>query len=214
VRLDLEQAMSLIRQDRWVLGSLRDGRLRVLADSSPERDRPFRRVRALSRLARRCLHDRRPLTVSTVAAGGEDLAVASQSTRSPAGAPTDWEVDWPALLYAPVGLPGRRPVGLLTVGCLTDHWYPQEEIDYVAGVGMSFTAAVLTLDGPLARLASDERAAARLLGQGLSVPELAAALEVDRREARELVGSVLRKLSLRSPRELAGLWPELTALGS
>src|SRR2546422_11704543 len=101
-------------------------------------------------------------------------------SRPPAAAPTeclatDWELDWPALLYAPVGLPGRRPVGLLTIGCRTEHWYPQEEIDYVAGVGMSFTAAVLTLDGPLARLASDERAAARLLGQGLSGPEPAPA---------------------------------------
>jgi hypothetical protein len=127
---------------------------------------------------------------------------------------TDWELDWPALLYAPIGLPGRRPVGLLTLGCLTDHWYRQDEIDYVAGVGMSLTSTVLSLDGPLARLGSDERAAARPLGQGLSVPELAAALEVDRSEARELVGSVLRKLSLRSPRELVDLWPELTPLAT
>jgi len=214
VRLDLDHAMSLVHHDRWVMGSLREGRLRVLADSSPERDRPFRRVRPLSRLARRCLHDRRPLTVSTVskAPGGEELdpgfsAVADLPRQQP-----DWELDWPALLYAPIGLPGRRPVGLLTAGCLGDHWYRQEEIDYVAGVGMSLTSAVLSLDGPLARLGSDERAAARLLGQGLSVPELAAALELDRSEARELVGSVLRKLSLRSPRELADLWPELTPL--
>jgi len=219
VRLDLDQAMSLVRQDRWVLGSLRDGRLRVLVDSSPEGDRPFRRVRALSQLARRCLHDRRPLTVSTLstvsaspaADGGGKVARPAVAEPRPWQA-TDWELDWPALLYVPVGLPGRRPVGLLTVGCRTDHWYVQDEIDYVGGIGMSLTSAVLSLDGPLARLGSDERAAARLLGQGLSVSELAAALEVDRREARELVGSVLRKLSLRSPRELAGLWPELTPL--
>jgi DNA-binding CsgD family transcriptional regulator len=214
VRLDLDHAMSLARQDRWVLGSLREGRLRVLADSSPERDRPFRRVRPLSQLARRCLHDRRPLTVSAVSTT-PDLDAQEGPSRPSAVEPTypetaDWELDWPALLYAPVGLPGRRPVGLLTVGCLTDHWYLQDEIDYLAGVGISLTSTVLSLDGPLARLAADERAAARLLGQGLSAPELAAALEVDRAEARELVGSVLRKLSLRSPRELAGLWPELT----
>ena len=209
--------MSLVRQDRWVLGSLREGRLRVLADSSPERERPFRRVRALSQLARRCLHDRRPLTVSAVSATSADGG--GEVPRPPAAEPTeclatDWELDWPALLYAPVGLPGRRPVGLLTVGCRTDHWYLQDEIDYVAGVGTSLTSTVLSLDGPLARLDSDERTAARLLGQGLSVTELAAALEVDRREARELIGSVLRKLSLRSPRELAGLWPELTPLAT
>jgi hypothetical protein len=215
VRLDLDQAMSLVRQDRWVLGSLREGRLRVLGDSCPERDRPFRRVRALSQLARRCLHDRRPLTVSAVSttAGGDGggAATCPPAEQTQRQAP-DWELDWPALLYTPVGLPGRRPVGLLTLGCLTEHWYIQEEIDYAAGVGMSLTSTVLSLDGPLARLGSDERAAARLLGQGLSVLELAAALEVDGTEARELVGSVLRKLSLRSPRELAGLWPELTPL--
>jgi hypothetical protein len=222
VRLDLEQAMSLVRQDRWVLGSLRDGRLRVLADSNPERDRPFRRVRALSQLARRCLHDRRPLTVSAVSAApagdgiadGEGEAPGPATVPSARGRDTDWELDWSALLYAPVGLPGRRPVGLLTVGCLSAHWYPQEEIDYVAGLAVSLTSTVLSLDGPLARLASDERAAARLLGQGLSVPELAAALEVDLSEARELVASVLRKLSLRSPGELAGFWPELTPLAT
>jgi hypothetical protein len=218
VRLDLDQAMSLARQDRWVLGSLREGRLRVLADSSPERDRPFRRVRPLSQLARRCLHDRRPLTVSAVSSvsdGDPEVRPARPSADQPAQAEAaDWELDWPALLYAPVGLPGRRPVGLLTVGCLTEHWYLQDEIDYVAGVGIALTSTVLSLDGPLARLASDERAAARLLGQGLSVPELAAALEVERAEARKLVGSVLRKLSLRSPRELAGLWPELTPLAT
>jgi len=218
VRLDLDQAMSLVHQDRWVLGSLRDGRLRVLADSNPERDRPFRRVRTLSQLARRCLHDRRPLTVSAVLAKpGEDGG--GEASRPSAAEPvqcqaTDWELDWPALLYAPVGLPGRRPVGLLTLGCLAEHWYLEDEIDYVAGLAISLTSAVLSLDGPLARLGSDERAAARLLGQGLSVPELATALEVDRTEARELVGSVLRKLSLRSPRELAGLWPELTPLAT
>jgi hypothetical protein len=218
IRLDLDHAMSLVRHDRWVMGSLREGRLRVLADSSPERDRPFRRVRPLSRLARRCLHDRRPLTVSAVSApsagDGEPGPSPSAVAEPEEDEKTDWELDWPALLYAPIGLPGRRPVGLLTLGCLTDHWYRQDEIDYVAGVGMSLTSTVLSLDGPLARLGSDERAAARLLGQGLSVPELAAALEVDRSEARELVGSVLRKLSLRSPRELVDLWPELTPLAT
>ena len=217
VRLDLDHAMSLVANDRWVVGSHREGRLRVLADSSPERDRPFRRVRPLSRLARRCLHDRRPLTVSALPAASTDAEPGSPPSGADAAAHSeqpDWELDWPALLYAPIGMPGRRPVGLLTVGCLTDHWYRQDEVDYVAGVGMSLTSTVLSLDGPLARLGSDERAAARLLGQGLSVPELAAALELDRSEARELVSSVLRKLSLRSPRELANLWPELTSLAT
>jgi hypothetical protein len=200
VRLDLDQVMSFVTQDRWVLGALRDGaprdgdrdgalrdgRLRVLADSAPEPDRPLR-VRTLSRLARRCLHDRRPLTVSTLS------VTAAAATVAPTQEPTaDWEIDWPALLYVPVGVPGRRPVGLLTVGCRSQHWYTQAEIDYLGGVGMAL--------------------AARLLGQGLAVEELAAALELDRSEALELIGGVLRKLSLRSPRELASRWPELARL--
>jgi hypothetical protein len=226
IRLDLDQALRFVTQDRWVLGALRDdgprddhrdrghrdgplrdARLRVLADSAPEADWPLRRVRALSRLARRCLHDRRPLTVSTLS------VTAGPATPAPADQPAaDWETDWPALLYVPVGVPGRRPAGLLTVGCRSQHWYTQAEIDYVGGVGMALTSAVLWLDGPLARLGPDERAAARLLGQGLSLDELAAALEVDRSEALELTGGVLRKLSLRSPRELAHRWPELAPL--
>ena len=211
IRLDLDQAMSLVSQDRWVLGGIREGRLRVLADSAPERHRPLRRVRELSRLARRCLHDRRPLTVSAVTVQGEGLS----GVPPPAGrrdGQSDWEVDWPALLYAPVGIPGRRPIGLLIAGCQGHYWYTEEEIDYVAGVAIGLTAAVLSLDGPLARLTPDERAAARLLAQGLSVAELARAVEVERPEALELVGGLLRKLSLRSPKEIAGRWPELVSL--
>ena len=208
IRLELDHAMSLVPNDRWVMGSLREGRLRVLADSSPERDRPFGVYDA---------------AVAGLVAGNKGKGGAAAANGDAAiginGAAIhargcEGHVSSPALVYAPVGVPGRRPVGLLTVGCLADHWYRQDEIDYVAGVAMSFTSAVLSLDGPLARLGSDERAAARLLGQGLSVAELAAALELDGSEARELVSSVLRKLSLRSPRELANLWPELTSLAT
>lgn len=212
IRLDLDQAMSLVSQDRWILGGIREGRLRVLADSAPERHRPFRRVRELSRLARRCLHDRRPLTVSAVTVQAEGLAGVPSRAAAGRDGQSDWEVDWPALLYAPVGIPGRRPIGLLIAGCQGHYWYTQEEIDYVAGVAMALSAAVLSLDGPLARLTPDERTAARLLAQGLSVAELATALEVERPEALELVGSLLRKLSLRSPKEIAGRWPELVSM--
>ena len=145
VRLDLDHAMSLVPNDRWVMGSLREVRLRVLADSSPERDRPFRRVRPLSRLARRCLHDRRPLTVSAVpavaGAGAGSNALPATAARPTHAERADWELDWPALVYAPVGVPGRRPVGLLTVGCLADHWYRQDEIDYVAALGVTLSAS-------------------------------------------------------------------------
>ncbi len=55
-RFQLEHAMALVRHDRWLLGAVRDGKLKVLADSSPEPNRPFRRTRPLTHLARRCLH--------------------------------------------------------------------------------------------------------------------------------------------------------------
>src|SRR5258708_6045540 len=70
--------------------------------------------------ARPCLCERRPLAGSRPGAG---------PPAEPGHRP-DWEMDWPALLYAPVGLPGRRPVGLLIVGARTGHWYHQQEIDY------------------------------------------------------------------------------------
>lgn len=204
VRLEIDQALGLVRQDRWMLGGLRDGRLRILADSRPEHQRPFSQVLPLTHLARTCLHERRPLSVTAVAPDGPG--------PSPVPAWSDWEMEWPAVLYAPIGMPGSRPVGLLIVGCRREHWYAQDEIDYVAALAMSLTSTVLSLSGPLARLNAAERTAARLIGQGLSLPEIAAALKLERATAREIMCGVLRKLSLRSPRQLAERWPELTPL--
>lgn len=201
LQLQLDQAMALVRQDRWLLGALREGKLKVLADSSPEPTRPYRRTRSLTALARRCLHERRPLTVASVAA---EPAAPDR--------PPDWEMDWPALLYAPVGMPGQRPAGLLIVGSRADHWYQQAEVDYVAALAVTLTGLVLSLSGPLARLSQRELEAARLIAQGLSVPETSAALELGLEEARRLVGCVLRKLSLRSPAQLADTWPRLEPL--
>ncbi len=202
LRFQLDHAMMLVHQDRWLLGALRDGKLKVLADSSPEPGRPFRRTRALSHLARRCLHERRPLAVSSV------LDAASQQE-----VPGDWELDWPALLYAPVGMPAQRPLGLLIVGSHVQHWYRQDEIDYVAGLGVALTGLVLSLSGPLARLSQRELEAARLIAQGLSVTETSAALQLGTEEARTLVSAVLRKLSLRSPGQLADAWSRLEPMG-
>jgi hypothetical protein len=197
----LHHAMALIHQDRWLLGALRDGKLKVLADSSPEPHRPYRRTRVLTYLARRCLHERRPLSVSSVAAGDSGVP--------PAPGQEDWELDWPALLYAPVGLPGQRPIGLLMVGARGEHWYHQQDIDYAAALAVSLTGVVLALNGPLARLDDLEREAARLISHGFSVPETSAALAVGVDEARDLVDRVLRKLSVRSPGQLADRWPRL-----
>jgi DNA-binding CsgD family transcriptional regulator len=130
-------------------------------------------------------------------------------SASAAGQGEDWELAWPALLYAPVGMPGSRPVGLLILGSRKDYWYAQEEIDYVASLGVTLTSMALSVGGPLDRLRGSERRAAQLLSQGLSAAEIAAALHTDRTAARRLVARVLRKLALRSPRQLAELWPEL-----
>jgi DNA-binding CsgD family transcriptional regulator len=194
--------VQLVPHDRWVLGGVHDGKLRVLVDSSPEPDRPFRRIRALSHLARRCLHERKPVAVTALA----------ESTLEDDGAAPNWELDWPALLYAPVGMPGRRPVGLLILGSRNEHWYAQEEIDYVASLGVTLTAMALSVGGPLNRLRGSERRTAQLLSQGLSAAEIAIALRTDRTAAQRLVARVLRKLALRSPRELTELWPEVESL--
>ncbi len=201
----LHHAIALVRQDRWLLGAVRDGKLRVLADSSPELHRPYRRTRALTHLARRCLHERRPLTVSSL--GG-----AIPETHGMDAPIADWELDWPAMLYAPVGMPARRPVGLLIVGSRTDHWYQQQEIDYAAALGVALTGLVLALGGPLTRLSERERQTAQLIAQGLSLPETSIALRLGLDEARDLVDRVLRKLSVRSPGQLADRWPRLESV--
>src|SRR2546423_12229060 len=85
----------------------------------------------------------------------------------------DWELDWPSLLYAPVGMPRRRPVGLLIVGSRSDHRYPQDEIEYLAALAVTLTAPVLTLGDPFQRLTERELQVARLVAHGLSVTETA-----------------------------------------
>jgi DNA-binding CsgD family transcriptional regulator len=202
VRFHLDRALQLVAHDRWVLGGLHDGKLRVLLDSSPEPDRPFRRTRPLSHLARRCLHEGKPVAVTALGA--------SERTNTE---PVNWELDWPSLLYAPVGMPSRRPVGLLILGSRSDHWYVQEEIDYVASLGVTLTSMALSVGGPVERLRGNEWRAAQFVSQGLSASEIAVALDIDRSAAQRLVAKVLRKLALRSPRQLSELWPEVEPLG-
>lgn len=202
VRFHLDRAVQLVAHDRWVLGGLHDGKLRVLLDSSPEPDRPFRRTRPLSHLARRCLHEGKPVAVTAL--GASDRTSAE---------PVNWEMDWPSLLYAPVGMPARRPVGLLILGSRSDHWYVQEEIDYVASLGVTLTSMALSVGGPVERLRGNEWRAAQFVSQGLSASEIAVALDIDRSAAQRLVARVLRKLALRSPRQLSELWPEVEPLG-
>lgn len=204
LEIRLQHAMALLRQDRWLLGALREGKLKVLADSSPELHRPYRRTRVLTHLARRCLHERRPLTVSSL--GG--------TRAEPKERHADWELDWPALLYAPVGMPGQRPVGLLIVGARDDHWYQQHEIDYAAALGVTLSGLVLALSGPLTRLDDRELEAARLIAQGFSLAETSIAIGLEHGEARDLVDRVLRKLSVRSPGQLVDSWTRLEPMAT
>jgi DNA-binding CsgD family transcriptional regulator len=215
-RIHLELALEVIEHDRWVLGGVRDGRLRVIAqsikhehsaghDAADAQDaadaagaagvRPL--FIELSQMARRCLYERHPLAVtSIVEPGAED---------------GDWEMDWPALVYAPVGLPQTRPVGILIVGCRREHWYTQEEIDYVAALGVTLTAPVSCAAGPLGRLSPRERQVALLIAEGLSDGEIARAIDLAPPAAARIVDLVLRKLAVRTRREVRDLVPALAA---
>ena len=192
----LVMALQLVRHDRFLLGGLRDGRLKVILDSNAPSPHPSRRAMELSPLARRSLYERTTLAISSLI---EDDA--------PSGL-DDWELDWPSLIYAPVGLPKARPVGLLTIGSKKRHWYDQEDVSYVTSLAVTMTACVSAVTGPLGRLGPRERQVAQLLGEGLSPSEIADGLNIDRKAADNLVAAVLRKLSLRSMREIGQFLPD------
>ena len=197
-RKHLALALEVVRHARWVFGGLRDGRLRVIGDSETEKEPPVQPIfMQLSHLSRRCLFERHPIAVSSVV--------------DPVGY-DDWERDWPALIYVPIGVPKTRPVGLLIVGCSKEHWYTQDEIDYVAALGVTLTASVSSLTGPLGRLNVDERHAAQLIAEGLSDSEVAQALAIEPDAAHQLADAVLRKLSLRSRFDLRDLFPYHTRI--
>ena len=106
----------------------------------------------------------------------------------------DWELDWPTILYAPIGESGQRPIGLLVVGCRRDHWYSDQDIAYAQALGRSLSPMVAALRGPLGRLDEDETTVAHLLALGFSSEEIARAMATDERRARTLVNSVAGKL--------------------
>src|SRR5581483_3054085 len=139
----LALALEVVHHDRWLLGGLRDGRLRVIAQSPPlapgaDQNGGVQPIyQELSQLARRCLYERHPLAVTSM-------------IENPIP-DHDWEAGWPALIYAPVGLPKNRPVGIIILGSRTEHWYTQDEIDYVAAIGVTLTAVVSCVTGPLGR---------------------------------------------------------------
>src|SRR5690242_13047950 len=122
-RRRLGLALSTICHDRWVLGFLRGGCLQPIAAS--EISRRFLQSHPLMPLSRRALYERKPMVINSVVASDE------------AADEYDWELDWPAILYAPVGELGQRPIGLLIVGCRRDHWYSEEDIANAHTLGIS-----------------------------------------------------------------------------
>jgi DNA-binding CsgD family transcriptional regulator len=134
-------------------------------------------------LARRALYEKRAMVMNSL------IENPSPSVGY------DWELDWPALLYAPVGQVGERPIGLLILGCRRDHWYTDEDVEYASSLGATLTPLVAALRGPLGRLNESEGEVAQLLSYGLSTQEIARAIQVDDRKTRSLVESVTRKLS-------------------
>src|SRR6185312_7934791 len=93
-RRRLGLALSVIAHDRWVLGFLRGGCLQPIAAS--EISRRFLQTQPLMPLSRRALYERKPMVVNSVVQNDE-------ATNE-----SDWELDWPAILYAPVGELGQR----------------------------------------------------------------------------------------------------------
>ena len=187
-RTRLGLALDQLCHDRWVLGYLRGGWLQPIAAS--EVSRRFLQSRPLMPLARRALYEMRPTVVNSLI----------ENPNPSLG--YDWELDWPAVLYAPVGAIGQRPIGLLVLGCRRDHWYSDEDVSYAATLGVSLAPMVDALRGPLGRLNETEGAVAQLLSFGLSAREIARAIQVDERRTRELVEAVTRKLQTVSADEL------------
>ncbi|HSP09182.1 MAG TPA: GAF domain-containing protein [Candidatus Dormibacteraeota bacterium] len=188
-RRRLGLALDALNHDRWVLGYVHQGCIQPIAAS--EVTRRFLQRRQLVPLSRRALHERRPMVVNSVI-----------ENPNPSNG-YDWELDWPAVVYGPVGEIGRRPVGLLVLGCRRDHWYTEQDIAYVHSLGVTLGPMVAALRGPLGRLSELENEVAQLLSYGLSAPEIARAIRMDERRTRELVGRVARKLTSVSAERLA-----------
>src|SRR5438132_9324179 len=115
-RRRLGLALSAVRHDRWVLGYLRGGCLQPIAGS--EISRKFLQSQPLMPLSRRALYEKRPMVINTVI----DNPITSVGY--------DGELDWPAILYAPVGEMDQRPIGLLILVCRLDLRYTVDHFAY------------------------------------------------------------------------------------
>ncbi len=180
-RRRLGLALEVLCHDRWVLGYLRGGSLQPIAAS--EVSRRLLRSRPLLPLSRRALFEQRPIVVNSVFA-----------SSTPVGG-FDWELDWPALIYAPVAAEHQRPIGLLVLGCRRDYWYSDDDVLYASSLGAALAPLVASLRGPLGRMTEAEAEVMQLLSCGMSTPEIARLLKSDEARAQLLVSSVTRKLT-------------------
>ena len=167
---------------------MRGGWLQPIAAS--EVSRRFLQSRPLMPVSRRALFEKKPLVLNSV-----------YEKPDPSNG-YDWEFDWPAILYAPIGELGQRPIGLLTIGCRRDHWYTEEDVAYAHTLGQSLAPLVAALRGPLSKLNESENEVAQLLSYGLSPQEVARAIHTDERRARVLIDGVTRKFQSITDKDL------------
>ena len=182
-RRRLGLALEVLCHDRWVLGFLRGGALQPIAAS--EISRRLLQARPLQPLSRRALFEHRPVVVNTVFPYAQPSSV------------FDWELDWPAIMYAPVGNAGQRPIGLLVLGCRRDYWYSDEDVLYATNLGAALAPMVESRRGPLGRMTEAEAEVVQLMSCGMSHEEIATAIKASRVDADALISSVKRKLSQR-----------------
>ncbi len=183
-RRQLGLALEILCHDRWVLGFLRGGSLQPIAAS--ETSRRLLRARPLLPLSRRALYEQRAVVVNSVL-----------PYMDPTGG-FDWELDWPAIIYAPVAAANQRPIGLLVLGCRRDYWYSDEDVLYASSIGIALAPLVANLRGPLGRMTDLEAEVVQLLSCGMSTSEVARAMKTSEPRAQALIDSVIRKLSGKS----------------
>ncbi len=183
-RRQLGLALEVLCHDRWVLGYLRGGSLQPI--SASEVSRHLLRARPLLPLPRRALYEQRTVVVNSVL---PDL--------DPSGG-FDWELDWPAIIYAPVAIAHQRPIGLLVLACRREHWYSDEDVQYAGSLGTALAPTVASLRGPLGRMTEPELEVAQLLASDMSPVEIATAIRADVTRTQALIESVARKLAPRS----------------
>src|SRR5258708_20044101 len=108
-RRRLGLALNGISHDRWVLGYLRADWVQPIAAS--EVSRRFLQGRPLMPLARRALYEKRAMVMNSLI----------ENPNPSVG--YDWELDWPALLYPPVGEAAARPIALPPLPSPPPHSY-------------------------------------------------------------------------------------------